>query len=109
TRDHEQSVGRKECANGRALRLDIADADLSIDRKDERDVGVAGRPLGEEIEMAQLADVVTPELEAHRLRHPEAVDVEDSTAYAELGNVLHHRDALKADGAEVRGQLFGPP
>jgi len=59
--------------------------------------------------MTELGDVVTPELETHRLRHTEAVDIEDAAAHAELRDVLHHGHALKADGFEMRGQLFGAP
>jgi hypothetical protein len=58
--------------------------------------------------VAQLGDVVAPELEAHRLRHAEAVDVEDPAAHAELRDVLHHGNPLKANGFEMRGQLLGP-
>jgi hypothetical protein len=58
--------------------------------------------------VTQLDDLVAPELEAHRIGHAEAVDVEDAAAHRELRHVVDHLDALEADALEMRGQLLGP-
>src|SRR2546423_14963143 len=94
-RDNEKRVGREERANRRAFGLRIAIADLAVHRQNQRDLGVARGALGYEIEVAQLGDIVTPELETHGLGHPEAVDIEDPTADAELRDILDHGDALE--------------
>ena len=52
--------------------------------------------------------MIAPELEADGLRHSKAVDVEDSAAHAELGDVLHHRNALEPNRLEVRREIFRP-
>ena len=66
---------------------------------------VAGRALRRELEVAQLDDLVAPELEAHRVRHAEGVDVEDAAAQAELRDVLYHGHALEPDALQVLRQL----
>src|SRR5438270_13831649 len=58
--------------------------------------------------MSELRDIVSPELEPHRLRHPKAVDVEDSATHAELRDIFHHIDALEADRLEVRREILWP-
>ena len=58
--------------------------------------------------MAQIVDLVAPELGAHRLGHAERVDVEDAAANAELRHVLDHRHALEADRLEMRRELAQP-
>ena len=58
--------------------------------------------------MPQLGDVVAPELETHRLCHPETVDVEYPAAYAELSDVLYHWYALEPNGFKMPGQLLQP-
>ena len=58
--------------------------------------------------MAQLGDLVAPELQPHRLCHPEAVDVEDSSAHAELRDVIHHLHALEPDRLEVGREILRP-
>ena len=47
------------------------------------------RALGGEVEPADGGDVVAPPLEPRRRRHPEAVDVEDAAAHAELRDLGH--------------------
>jgi hypothetical protein len=59
--------------------------------------------------VAELADLVAPELEAHRLGHAEAVDVEDAAAHRVLADVVDHRHALEADAGEVGGEVLGAP
>ena len=56
--------------------------------------------------MAQLDNIIAPELKAHRLGHAERVDVDDATTYGELGNILHHRHPFKSNGFEVRRERF---
>ncbi len=104
----EDRIRRKERANGGSLGLGVTRCDLTIDWKHQCDRCVARRPLGEQIEVAQLCDVVTPELEADGLRHSEAVDVEDPAAHAELGDILDHFHALETDRGEMGGKLLGP-
>src|SRR5689334_3291256 len=106
-RNDQQCVRREERAYRRAGRLDVAGGDLAIDGKNQRQLGVSRRSLGKQIEMTELGNLVAPELETHRLRHAEAVDVEYSPAHTELGDVFDHWDALEADRFEVRGEVFG--
>ncbi len=106
--DHQQRVRWKERANRGAGRLDVAGDYLPIDRKNERELRVTGRPLGEQIEVSQLRNVVAPKLEAHWLRHPEAVDVEDPAADAELRDIFDHRDSLEPNRFKVRRELLWP-
>ena len=105
-RNHQQCVRWEERANRGARRLDVAGDDLPIDRKNERELRVTGRPLGEQIEVSQLRDVVAPEFEAHGLGHPEAIDVEDPAADAELRDVFYHRNSLEPNRFEVRRDLL---
>ena len=106
--DHDR-VGRPEIGDRHALEFADRFADAAVDRQHEGVVGRARGPLGVQIEVTHLRDLITPELEAHRIRHPESVDVEDAAAYAELGDVLDHRDPLVADRLQMRGQRLGPP
>jgi len=59
--------------------------------------------------MPELDYLIAPELQPRRLRHSEAVDVEDSAANAELGDVLDHRHALEPDLLEMLGEPFRTP
>src|SRR4029079_2587722 len=104
----EQCIWREESANRRPLRLPFADGDLSVDWKDQRNFGVAGGSLSEEIEVAKLRYVIAPEFESYRLSHSEAVDVEDPAPHTELSDVFDHGNTLETDLLEVRGQIFGP-
>ena len=105
-RDDEQRVGRKQRQNGSALEsLARVLAHEPIDGKNQREVHRSAGPLCREIEVAQVDDLIAPELGAHRLGHAERVGVEDSAANAELRDVLDHGYTLKADGLEVRRQL----
>src|SRR6185437_7336914 len=106
-RHHEKRIGRKKRAYRGSRRLDLSSADLAVDRKNQRQLGVARRALGEQVEMTKLGDVVAPELEPHRFGHAETVNVEDPAAHAELRDVLDHRHALEADRFQVRGELLG--
>src|SRR5258705_9207054 len=107
-RDHEDSVRRKKGPNRRALRLALADGDLPVNGKNQRNFGITRGSLGEEIEVAKLGYVIAPEFQAHGFRHAEAVNVEDPAAHAELSDVFHHRNALETDLFEVRSQSLGP-
>ena len=62
----------------------------------------------DELEVAQIDDLVAPELQAHGIGHAERVDVEDAAAQAELRDVLDHRHALEADALEMLGELARP-
>jgi hypothetical protein len=81
----------------------------AVDRQHHRDRGGARRALRVEVEVAELADLVAPELEAHRLGHAEAVDVEDAAAHRVLPDVVDERDALEAHAGEVGGEVLGAP
>ena len=65
---------------------------------------IARGALRGEIEVAQRRDLVAPQLEAHGIRHAEAVDVDDAAAHAELRDIVDERDALEADGLEMRDE-----
>ena len=56
----------------------------------------------DELEVAQIDDLVAPELHAHGVGHAERVHVEDAAAQTELRDVLDHRHALEADALEMR-------
>src|SRR6476646_9071801 len=59
--------------------------------------------------MPQLRNLIAPELETYRLRHSKAVDVEDSAAHAELGDVIDHLDPLESDRLEASCKIFRSP
>ena len=107
-RNDEQCVRWEERANGGAFGLRITDGDLSIHRQHQRDFGVTRGALTQKIEVAQLGYIVVPEFEPHRLRHPEAVNVENAAADAELRDIFDHWHTFEANGLEVRGQLLWP-
>ena len=58
--------------------------------------------------MTELCDVVAPELEPYRFRHPKAVDVEDAATNAELCDILYHWYTLEANCVEMSGELLWP-
>ena len=62
-----------------------------------------------EVEVPELGNLITPELQPHRFGHSEAVDVEDSAPNAELRDIVHHRNAFEPDGLEVGNEIFGTP
>jgi hypothetical protein len=78
---------------------------MSIHRQHQRTLGVARRALGQQIEVPQRDDLVTPELDTYRIGHPEAVDIEDSAAHAELRDIVHEIHALEPDFLEMREEL----
>src|SRR6476619_5564706 len=59
--------------------------------------------------MPQLDYLVSPEFHANRISHPEAVDVEDSAANAELRDILDHLHTLEANRFEMRREIFRTP
>jgi hypothetical protein len=81
--------------------------DSSIDWKDQCEIGIARRPLADQVEVPELGDFIAPEFKAHRLRHSKAVDVEDSAAHAELRDVVDHGNTLEPDRFEVSGERLG--
>ena len=107
-RNDEQSVRWKQRADRRADGLDVAGRDLPVNGQNQRQLSVSRRSLREEIEVPELGNVVAPELQADRLRHAEAVDVEYPAAHTELGDVFYHRNTLESDRFQMRRQLLGP-
>ena len=80
-------------------------AHLTVDGKHERAIDHAARALRHEIEVAEVDDLVAPELGAHRLRHPERVHVEDAAANRELRHVFDQWNTLEADALEMIREL----
>jgi hypothetical protein len=56
--------------------------------------------------VAQLDDLVAPELGAHGFGHAERVDVDDAAADRELRNIFHHRHALEAHAFQTQAECF---
>ena len=106
--DHEQRVRRPERDDRATLGFQCVGAHRAVDRQHERVRHLASGTLRRHVELAQVHDLVAPELRAHRIRHAEAVDVEDAAAHAELRDVLHHRHTLEADALQVLDQLREP-
>ena len=102
---HEQRVGRKECGHGEPFALRRFVLELAVHRQHDGKLHRAGGALRRELEVAEILDLVAPELHAHGVCHAERVDVEDATAQRKLRDVLHHGHALEADTFEVLGEL----
>jgi hypothetical protein len=100
-RNDEEGIAREKRANRRPLRLGVARCYLSVDGQNERNFGLARRPLSQQVEVPELGDVVAPELQPHGLRHAKTVDVEDSTPHTELGDIFDHRHLFESDRLEV--------
>ncbi len=101
-RDYDNRVWRKK-RNDRDTRVLVDNSrDLSIHWQNQREARVSRRTLAHEVEVTQLDDLVSPELETHRLGHAEAVDVEDSAANTELRDVFDHQHSLESDGFEMQ-------
>src|SRR5260370_25847299 len=77
--------------------------------KDAHAVGLTCRSLSREIEVAEVNDVVARELRAHRLRHAETVQVDDTAAHTVLPYVLEQRHALEPHRVELGNQVTHPP
>jgi hypothetical protein len=107
-RDDDDRVRREKRRNRDALGFFTINCKLPVYRKNQREIGVACRALTYEIEMPELRNFVAPELEPHRLRHSETVDIEDSAAHAELRDVIDHLHTLEPDRLEVSCESFGP-
>src|SRR5205085_11106923 len=107
--NYDDRVWRKK-RNDRDTRVVVDDSrDLSIHRKNQREARVSRRTLAHEVEVTQLDDLVSPELETRRFGHAEAVDVEDSSAHTELRDVLDHQHSLESDGFEMQRKIFRTP
>ena len=91
------SGGKRSARVPRARALVVLAA-TAVHRENDRARGIARGALRGEVEVAQRGDLVAPELEAHGIRHPEAVDVDDAAAHAELRDVLDQ-------GARARSPL----
>ena len=104
----DHGIRRPQRGQRHPLGVAVVIAHATIDRQDQRELGITRAALRVEIEVAQLDDVIAPELEAHRLGHAERVDVDDAAAHGELRHVFHHLHALEADGFEVRRKIFQP-
>jgi hypothetical protein len=105
---NDDRIGGPEVGNRHPIEFAHRLADGPIHREHEGVIGGSGGALSEQVEVPELDYFVPPELEAHRVGHPEAVDVEDSAANAELGDILDHRHALEANGLEVCGKRLRP-
>src|SRR5215218_7484656 len=101
----EERVGREERGDREPLSRRRLLANLAVDREHDREIDGSRRPLRRELEVAQIDDLVAPELHAHGIGHPERVHVEDAAAETELRDILDHRHALEPDALEVRRQL----
>ena len=108
-RDDDDRVARPEVNDRGALAEPRRRGDCAVDGEDDGDRGVAHGALRQQVEVTQLGDLVAPEFEAHRLGHPEPIDIEDPAAHRELRDILDHRCALEADRLEVRGEGFEAP
>ena len=107
-RHHEESVVRPERHDRAPFRLQRVVLHTAVHGQHERLFHRARRALRRHVEVPQIHDLVAPELGPNRIRHPEAVYVEDAAAHAELGHILHHRHTLQADALEVFDQLGQP-
>ena len=108
-RYHDNRIGRKQRDDRHSFTFLGRTRQLSVNRKNQRQVRVSGRPLAHQIEVAELDNFVAPELEAHRLRHAEAVNVEDPSTNTELRDIVHHRRPLEADRVEMGCEIFRTP
>ena len=105
-RHDDHRIGWPQRGQRHPFGIAIIVAHPPIDRQDQRELGITRAALRIEIEVAQLDDVVTPELEAHRLGHAERVDVDDATAHGELRYVFDHRYAFEADRLQMGREIF---
>ena len=110
----QQRVGGEELEEGLADGRTGGRADVHlvshrqcIDRQ-HSDVGqLLERSLRGQIETAERGDLVAPPLQPGGCRHTEAVQIQDSAAYTELGDLTHGRYPLVPHGLERAGDLGG--
>ncbi len=100
-RKHQQSIGRQEVEQRPALAfLIVVGGRVALNWKDDRQVGVARGPLRLDVEVSQRHQLVTPQLRANRVSHPEAVDVQNAAAHAELRHVVNDGNTVEAEAFE---------
>ena len=110
-RSHDDRVGRPQAAERRPIEsvIDLLARRPAVHGKHDCNRGRSRRTLGKKIEVPELGDLVSNELETNRFSHTEAVDVEDPAAHTVLGDLLHHRCPFEPDAVEVACQVFRAP
>ena len=80
---------------------------LQVHRQDVHPVERGGGALIEDVEAADGADLVAPELQPDRVLGAEAEQVDDAAPHRELAHLLHEPRLLEAHGLQPLGQLGG--
>ena len=102
----DECVRWPEFRQRHALQCAVVIAQPTINRENQRQIGVPRAALRVQVKVSELDDLVAPELEAHWFRHPERVDVENSATHRELRHILHHRHTFESDGLQMRNECF---
>ena len=77
------------------------------DRLDRYFLELVARALGGRVEGADGIQLVTEEIQAHRVLHPGREDVEDAAAYGELARFHHGLRAQETLADQEPGQFLG--